>query len=88
MRRCCFSEIPESLEVFNSEATSNGNFNGRSSLGGNWLSVCEGDALTDSDVSTDLSVDGGPVTICNCTSVDHKDTFAASGGWSFSTVIS
>ena len=32
MRRCCFSEIPESLNVFNSEAASKGNFNGLSSL--------------------------------------------------------
>ena len=84
MRRCCFSEIPESLDVFNSEATSNSNFNGLSSLGGNWLSACEGDALTDLEVPTDLSVDGGSVTICS--PVDRKDTFAASGGWSFSTL--
>ena len=28
MRSCCFSEILESLDVFNSEATSNGNFKG------------------------------------------------------------
>ena len=77
MRRCSFSEIPESLDVFNSEATSNSNFNGLSSLGGNWLSACEGDALTDLEVPTDLSVDGGSVTICS--PVDRKDTFAASG---------
>lgn len=47
-------------------------FNGLSSLGGNWLSACEGDALTDSYVSADLSIKGGSVTICS--PVDHKGT--------------
>ena len=76
MRRRCFSEIPESLDVFNSEATSNSNFNGLSSLGGNWLSACEGDALTDSEVSTDLSVDdGGSVTICSPVDCRHICSF-------------
>ena len=72
------------LNVFDSEAASNGNFNGLSSLGGNWLSACDGDALMDLDVSTDLSVEGCSVTICS--PVDSKGTFAASGGWSFSTL--
>ena len=84
MHRCCFSEIPEGLKVFKFEAASNGNFNGLHSLGGNWLSACEGDVLMDSDVSTDLSIEGGSVTICS--PVDHKGTVAASGGWSFSTL--
>jgi len=84
MRKCCFSEIPEALNVFISDAASNGNFDGVVSLGGNWLSASEGDALTDSDVSTDLSVEGGPVTTRS--SVDRKGTFAASGAWSFSTL--
>ena len=58
-----------------SEAASNGNFNGLSSLGGNWLSACEGDALTNLDVSTDLSVEGGSVTIYSCRSQRHSCSF-------------
>ena len=76
MCRCCFPEIPESLNVFNSEAASNGNFDGLSSLGCNWLSAYKGDALTDLDVSADF--EGGSVTIYF--PVDRRGTFAASGG--------
>lgn len=84
MRRCCFSEIPESLDVCNSEAASNDNLNSRSSSGGYWLSACGGDTLTDLDVSKGLSVEGGSVTICS--PIDRKGTFAASGGRSFSAL--
>jgi len=65
MRRWCFSEIPDSFDACNSEAASNGNVKGLSSSVGNWLSACKDDALTDLDVSTDLSVEGGTVTICS-----------------------
>jgi len=83
MRKCCFSEIREGLNVFNSDAASNGNFDGVISLSGNRLSS-RGDVLTDSDVSTDLSVEGG--SVITRSSVDRKGTFAASDGWSFSTL--
>jgi len=81
---CSLSEVPEGLNVFNSDAASNGNFDGIVSLSGNWLSSSGGDALIDSDVSADFSVEGG--LVITRSSVDHKGTFAASGGWSFSTL--
>jgi len=84
MPKCCFSEMREGLNVFNSDAASNGNFDSVISLGGNWLSSSGGDALTDLDVSTDLSVKGG--SVITRSSVDRKGTFAASDGWSFSTL--
>jgi len=83
MRKCYFSEIQEGLNVFNSDSASNGNFDGVISLGGSWLLSSGGDALTDSDVSIDLSVQGG--SVITHSSVDRKGTFAASDGWSFST---
>ena len=79
-----FLKYQRVLDVCNSEAASNGNLNSLSSSGGNWLSACGGDTLTDSDVSTVLSVEGGSVTICS--PIDRKGTFAASGGWSFSAL--
>jgi len=79
----CFSEIPEGLNVFDSDAAFKGNFDGGVSLDGNWLSASKGDALTDSDVSTDLPVEGGSVITRSY--VDRQSTFAASGGWSFLT---
>jgi len=84
MCKYCFSEIPEGLNVFNFDAASNDSFDGVVSLSGNWLSASEGDALTDSDVSTDLSVEG--CSVITRSSVDRKGTFAASGGRSFSTL--
>jgi len=84
MCKYCFSEIPEGLNVFNFDAASNDSFDGVVSLSGNWLSASEGDALTDSDVSADFSVEGG--LVITRSSVDHKGTFAASDGWSFSTL--
>ena len=47
------------VNVFNSDAACNSNFDGVASLHGNWLSAPKDNALqfvTDSDVSTDLSV--------------------------------
>lgn len=55
------------------------------SLGGNWFSASKGYALTDSDILSHLLVEGGSVTTCS--SVDLKGTFAASGSWSFSTLL-
>ena len=55
------------------------------SLGGNWFSASKGYALTDSDILSHLLVKGGSVTTCS--SVDLKGTFAASGSWSFSTLL-
>jgi len=54
------------------------------SLGGNWLSYSGDDVLTDSDISTDLSVKGG--SVITRSSVDRKGAFAASGDWSFSNL--
>ena len=59
MRKCCFSD----LNVFNSDAPSNSNFDSIISWGHNWLSASEGDVPTDSDISTDLSVKGGSVLL-------------------------
>ena len=55
------------------------------SLGGNWFSASKGYALTDLDILSHLLVEGGSVTTCS--SVDLKGTFAASGSWSFSTLL-